>query len=184
MNYVTDFADQAVMLQVIVVMALTLGVLGWWRGAVAWLLAVGASFATVLVLKLLFVACGPALGVPALRSPSGHAAAAAILAGGVAVVMGTSRRRVAAVAGLAALVIGATRLALGLHTTTEVIVGGVLGVAGAVGFARTAGPEPALRLRWLFVVMMVVTLLLHGHHLNAEAHIRAATAALRVCTDA
>jgi Flp pilus assembly pilin Flp len=92
-------------------------------------------------------------------------------------------RRVAAVAGLAALVIGATRLALGLHTTTEVIVGGVLGVAGAVGFARTAGPVPALRLRWLFVVMMVVTQLLHGRHLNAEAHIRAATAALRIWTD-
>src|SRR5277367_6439668 len=149
MLYLTDFADQAVVLPLIVIVALMLAVLGWRRGALAWLGAIGVSFAGVLVLKLVCITCGPALGLTGLRSPSGHTAAAAVIAGGIAVVIGQGGRRAAVIAGLAAVVIGTTRLELGLHTPVEVVLGGALGMLGALGFAWLAGKPPVLRLRWL-----------------------------------
>jgi len=181
MTFLTDFADQAVVLPLIVAVALMLGLLGWWRGAVAWLFAVGLSFTAVLVLKLVVATCGPALGLAALRSPSGHAAAAAVTAGGIAVVVGRSRWAAVAIAAFGALLIGTTRVALGMHTTPEVTLGGAVGVLGVLGFAWLAGPPPALRLRWLFAVITAVALLLHGRHLDAETRIRAAAFGLSVC---
>lgn len=181
MNFLTDFADQAVVLPLIATVAIALGVLGWRRGAVAWLAAVGLSFGAVFLLKLALFACGPALGVPALRSPSGHAAAAAVVAGGLAVILGWRWPRVLALASLGAAAIGATRVALGLHSVPEVIVGGTLGLGGALGFAMLAGTRPALRLRWLFAAIGVAALLLHGQHLNAEARIRSVAFDLPVC---
>ncbi len=181
MHYLTDFADQAVVLPLIAVVALVLGVLGWRRGALAWLVAIGVSFAAVLALKLVFATCGPALGLTGLRSPSGHAAAAAVIAGGIAVVLRQGRQQVAAIAGLAAVVIGATRVVLGLHTPVEVVLGGALGVLGVLGFARLAGRPPVLRLRWLFAAIVGVALLMHGQHLNAETSIRAMAVGLSFC---
>jgi membrane-associated phospholipid phosphatase len=181
MRFLTDFADQAVVLPLIAVVALMLGLLGWPRGAVAWLIAVGACFGAVLVLKLVFVSCGPALHLGMLRSPSGHAAAAAVIAGGIVVALGWGPRDVALVAGLGAVLIGATRVALGWHTIAEVVIGGVLGVLGAVAFAWLAGPPPTLRVRWLFAAIVAVALLLHGRHLDAETRIRAAAFSLPFC---
>ncbi len=42
MNFLTDFADQAVVLPFALVVAVALGVAGWWRGAFAWIAGVGA----------------------------------------------------------------------------------------------------------------------------------------------
>jgi membrane-associated phospholipid phosphatase len=181
MCFLTDFADQAVVLPVVATVALMLAVLGWRRGALAWLAAIGVSFAAVLVLKLVFATCGPALGLAALHSPSGHTAAAAVMAGGVAVALGRGRWVVLASAGLGALLIGVTRVGLGLHTPVEVALGGILGVLGALGFTWLAGKPPPLRLRWLFTAVVAVAFLLHGRHLEAESRIRAAAFGLSVC---
>lgn len=181
MIFLTDFADQAVALPLMAVFALGLGALGWRRGALAWLAAAGGSLAAVLALKLVFLACGPALSSLPLRSPSGHAAVAALLAGGLAAVLGQSRSAVLGAAVVAAVLIGATRLALGLHSLPEVVLGGGLGIVGALGFDWLAGTAPALRLRWLFVGLLGMALLLHGWHLNAEARIRAAASGLPFC---
>jgi membrane-associated phospholipid phosphatase len=182
MRVLTDFADQAVVLPLIAVIALMLGVLGWARGSLAWLCAVGGSFIAVLVLKLVLATCGPAFDMATLRSPSGHTAAAAVIAGGIAVMLGRGRAEVAGLAVLGVLLIGTTRVALGLHSVAEVTVGGVLGVLGALGFAWLAGRPPALRLRWLFGAVVVVALLLHGRHLDAETRIRAVAFSLPFCT--
>jgi membrane-associated phospholipid phosphatase len=181
MSYLTDFADQAVVLPLIAAVALVLAILGWRRGALAWLGAVLVCFSVVLALKLVFATCGPALGLAGLRSPSGHAAAAAVIAGGIAVALGQGRGRVAAIAALAAALIGATRIVLGLHTPAEVVLGGALGVLGVLGFACVAGRPPTLPLRRLFAVVVVVALLLHGQHLNAETSIRAVALGLSFC---
>jgi membrane-associated phospholipid phosphatase len=181
MRFLTDFADQAVVLPLIATVALMLAVLGWRRGALAWLAAIGMSFAAVLALKLVFATCGPALGLATLRSPSGHAAAAAATAGGVAVALGRGRWAVLAGAGLGALLIGLTRISLGFHTPVEAALGGTLGVLGALAFAWLAGTPPPLRLRWLFTAVVAVALLLHGRHLDAEPRIRAVAFGLSVC---
>jgi membrane-associated phospholipid phosphatase len=181
MRFLTDFADQAVVLPLIPVVALALAGLSWRRGAVAWVLAVGGCFAVVLVLKLVSLSCGVALGVPELRSPSGHTAAVGVIAGALAVLLG-GRPRTALVAAIAgALLIGVTRVVLGLHSPIEVVLGGVLGVAGALGFAWLAGRPPPLRLRWLFAALAATALLLHGRHLDAETSIRAVATSLPVC---
>lgn len=182
MRFLTDFADQAVVLPLIATVAACLAALGWRRGAWAWLLAVGFSFAAVLLLKLAFATCGPALGLAALRSPSGHTAAAALIAGGLAALLGYKRPAVLTLALTCAALIGITRVALDMHTIPEVLLGGALGLAGALAFATLAGPPPRLRLRLLFAAVAIVALLLHGQHLNAEPRIRAVAFSLPFCT--
>jgi membrane-associated phospholipid phosphatase len=172
MRFLTDFADEAVVLPLIATIAVALAVQGWRRGAWAWLLTIGASFATVLVLKLIFIDCGPAMGVPLLRSPSGHTAAGAVIAGGFAVLVGARKPAVALASVLGAVLIGLTRVLLGEHALPEVLVSGAVGVAGALGFALLAGAPPPLRLRLLFAAVLLVAVLLHGNHLDAEPRIR------------
>lgn len=169
-NFLTDFADEAVVLPLALAVGLALLVLGWRRGAAAWMLAVGGTLGLVLVLKLAGWACGP----PLLRTPSGHAAAAAVVCGGLALVVVRRDRphRALFIAALAAAVVGASRLLLGAHSLPEVLLGGAVGVAGASLLARLAGPPPhGLRARWVAAVVVAVLVLFHGTRLPAEAQI-------------
>lgn len=169
-QFLTNFADEAVILPLVFAIACTLAALGWRRGALAWVVVVGATLALMLVLKLVAFACGP----PLLRSPSGHTAAAAVVVGGLAVVLGYGRRprTVLLVAAVAAVLIGISRLVLAVHTAPEVALAGVIGIAGALALSRLAGSPPhGLRLRWLAAVAIAVVLLFHGWHLNAEPRI-------------
>ena len=171
MTFLTDFADQAVVLPLVAAVALMLAVLGWWRHALSWLAVIGVTFAVVLILKLGFLACGPIFGPWALRSPSGHAAAAAVVAGGLAALLSPRRWVVLTIATLAAVAIGVSRLELGVHSVPEIVLGAMLGVAGAAVFCRLAGPPPARRPVSLLAVVVVVAVLLHGTRLPAEAAI-------------
>ncbi len=169
MNFVTNFADLAVLLPLSLVIAMCLGISGWWRGSAAWLLGVGATLTLMLLLKLAFIACGPD---HILRSPSGHTATAAVVSGGMMVVLGGRRRWTVPAALLAALLIGISRLALEVHTPLEVIVGAAIGVAGAALIARTAGPMPEFRRNRTVIAALLVVVVLHGTRMPAEAHIR------------
>lgn len=184
MHFLTNFADEAVILPLVFAIGCTLAALGWRRGALAWIVAVGATLGLMLLFKLVAFACGP----PLLRSPSGHTAAAAVVLGGLAVVLGYGRRprTVLLVAGFAAVLIGVSRLVLSVHTAPEVALAGVIGTLGALALNWLAGSPPhGLRVRWLAAVALGVVLLFHGWHLNAEPRIhRAALRAaheLHVC---
>jgi membrane-associated phospholipid phosphatase len=183
-QFLTNFADEAVILPLVFAIGCTLAALGWRRGALAWVVAVGATLGLMLLFKLLAFACGP----PMLRSPSGHTAAAAVVLGGLAVVLGYGRRprAVLLVAAFAAVLIGVSRLVLSVHTAPEVVLAGIIGTLGALALNRLAGSPPhGLRVRWLAAVALGVVLLFHGWHLNAEPRIhRAALRAaheLHVC---
>ena len=167
MNFLTDFADEAVVLPLALAVGVALLVLGWRRGAMAWLVAVGGTLALVLVLKLAGWACGP----PLLRTPSGHAAAAAVVCGGLALIVVRRDRphRALLIAVLAAAVVGSSRLLLGAHSLPEVLLGGAIGIAGASLLARLAGPPPqGLRARWVAAVAVAVLVVFHGTRLPAE----------------
>jgi membrane-associated phospholipid phosphatase len=169
-NFLTDFADEAVVLPLALAVGVALLVLGWRRGAMAWLVAVGGTLALVLVLKLAGWACGP----PLLRTPSGHAAAAAVVCGGLALIMirRDRPRRALLIAVLAAAVVGTSRLLLGAHSLPEVLLGGAIGIAGASLLARLAGPPPqGLRARWVAAVAVAVLVVFHGTRLPAEPRI-------------
>jgi membrane-associated phospholipid phosphatase len=169
---VTDFADQAFILPLVLAVAVALAVQGWRRGAIVWLAVVGATFAATLAAKLMFLACSPVFGPLDVHSPSGHVAAATVVAGGLAVMLTRHRASVLPTALIAACLIGVSRLVLGMHSLPEVCIGAAIGVCGAFALMRWAGPAPRLRPAPLLGVIVVVALLFHGMHLPAEAAIR------------
>jgi membrane-associated phospholipid phosphatase len=171
-RYLTDFADQAVIIPVVLAVAVTLAIQGWRRGAFVWLLVVAGTFFTTLAAKLMFLACSPLFGPVDVHSPSGHVAASTVVAGGLAAMLTGRRASILPAAVLAAIVIGLSRLVLGMHSLPEVIVGAAIGLTGAVALLRFAGPTPRLRVAPLVAVVVIVAMLFHGLHLPAEAAIR------------
>ena len=173
MTFLTDFADQAVILPIVLAVGVALLAQGWRRGAVAWALVVVVTFAAMLALKVLFIACSASLGTGNIRTPSGHVASAAVVAGGLAAVLWRRRSAVLGMAALAAIVIGLSRLALGVHSPAEVMIGAGVGLAGALALPLLAGPTPrGLDGRRVAVIAVAVVVIFHGMHLPAEAHIR------------
>jgi membrane-associated phospholipid phosphatase len=172
MSFLTDFADQAVILPLVVAVAIALASQGWRRGALVWLGVSGATLGAMLLLKLVFLACTPWFAPLEISSPSGHVAAATVVAGGLAALFLRRWAVILPVAAFAALVIGVSRLALGMHSLPEVLLGGVVGLAGAFVLLRLAGPPPALRPARLLVAVVLVAVVFHGLHLPAEAAIR------------
>lgn len=177
MMFVTNFADPAVILPLALVAALMLALSGWQRGALVWLLAIGLSLGTMAVLKMALFACGPLHIGDLVQSPSGHTASAAIVYGGLAGLV--ARRYGAALvpaflpALVAAAAIGFSRLALDVHTLAEVLIGGTIGSAGALGMLLGAGtPPPELPLPRLLAPALAVIIIMHGYHLYAEAALR------------
>ena len=172
MRYLTDFADQAVILPLVLAVAVALAVQGWRRGALVWLMVVAGVFFATLAFKLMFLACSPLFGPIDVHSPSGHVAAATVVTGGLAAMFTRRRASILPAAVLAAIVIGLSRLVLGMHSLPEVIVGAMIGLAGAVALLRLSGPAPRLRIAPLVLVVVVVATMFHGLHLPAEAAIR------------
>lgn len=172
MRFLTDFADQAVVLPVVLAVAVALALQGWRRGALAWLAVIAGTFGAMLGLKLAFLACSPLFGPMDIQSPSGHTAAAAVVMGGLAGLLTRRHISVLPAAVLAALVIGFSRLWLAQHSLPEVIVGASVGMVGAAVLPRLAGPVPTLRIAPLVLMAIGVAALFHGLHLPAEAAIR------------
>ena len=172
MMFLTDFADQAVILPVVFAIAIVLAIQGWVRGALVWLAVIFATFFAMLVLKVVFLACGPLFGPIDVHSPSGHVAAATVVAGGLAALLSRRRASILPVALLAGVVIGVSRLVLGMHSLPEVVLGTVVGLAGAAALYTLAGAPPVLRPARVFAVAVIVAALFHGMHLPAEAAIR------------
>jgi len=174
---VTDLADQAVILPLAALIGGVLAAAGWHRGALAWCLGVAGTLGTMLVLKLLFIACGPFVLGGTLVSPSGHTAAAGVVygvlsAGIVRALTGRGGWTFLCAVVCAGLV-GATRLVLGAHTWPEVLAGGLIGTLGALALTGMAGRPPAqLRLAPAVPVGLALIVLLHGTHLQAETVVR------------
>jgi membrane-associated phospholipid phosphatase len=174
MSFITDFADQAVILPLTAAIGLALLADGWRRGAAAWLLAVAGTFTIMLALKLLFMVCGHSFGTPYTHSPSGHVAAATVVAGGLAALLLGWRGTVLPLAALVAALVGFSRIMLGAHSLKEVLLGALVGLAGTTALLLIAGRlPPKLNVRRITVVAVAVVVVFHGLHLPAEAHIRA-----------
>jgi membrane-associated phospholipid phosphatase len=178
---VTDFGDQAIVLPLTVGTAVIFALSGWRRGALAWTATIGGTLGLILLLKLRFLACGHFPPGTGPGNPSGHTAAAAAVYGGlVAIVMRSiwANKRwtvpcTVAIAALVAVVIGASRLILDLHSVAEVVVGGTIGVGGAVSFVVLAGPPlRSVGIMRVVVLALLVIVMLYGFRLPAEAAIK------------
>ena len=173
-RFLTDFADLAVILPLVLAVALVSAAQGWWRGAFACLLAVSGALATLLVLKLVIYACGSAWPIGGVRSPSGHTGSAAVACAGLAVLLGL-RWTAVPLAAVAAAGIGVSRLALRVHTPGDVLIGGAVGVAAAAVLVASVGPRPRGMARWpLAAVTVAVLATFHGQRLRVEDAIRGA----------
>jgi hypothetical protein len=82
MQFITDFADQAVLLPLALCVAAWLVFSGCRLAARLWLLSLAAVLAAMVVLKLVVLGC--ISGTSALTSPSGHTATAVFVFGGIA----------------------------------------------------------------------------------------------------
>jgi len=176
MNFLTDFADQAVVLPVAGAVLLGLLLLGWRRGALAWAASVAGVQAVMLLLKLATLSCGRYFAWSGLVSPSGHTAAAAMVYGGLLTLLAPASAAgaalTAAFGGVIALVFGLSRIALRVHTPADVAVGAAVGVAGAVLMRRFSGTRPpALSVSWVAVPAVLAMLAFHGSRLDAEPRI-------------
>ncbi len=171
MQFLTDFGDEAVVLPVFALAAVSMLISGWYRGLAAWLFAVGGALGTIGLLKYIFYVCYSVLDVTGIHSPSGHTGAtAAVYGGGLLLLL---RGRVKTVwlvvipVALAAL-IGFSRVEVGAHVPVESVVGGAVGLLGAALLVVLAGPRPPMR-AWPIASAAAVTILLfHGIRFNAE----------------
>ena len=177
MVFVTDFADQAVVLPLAGMVALVLGVVGWWRGLLAWAVAVGVTLGGILMLKLAAVVLCQDFDWGDPPSPSGHVASACVVYGGLAVLLLRKLVPLPLLAVFPVAVAGAmgySRIALMAHDTGEVLVGAVVGLLGVGLLSAMAGARPRV-VGWpVLGAAACTTLMFHGMHLPAEAAIRSA----------
>ena len=178
LQFWTDFADSAVMMPLGVAIPILLVALNERRAALGWTVAVGGVWAAMLLLKFLgyvVFTLDPAspLGGIDLVTPSGHVASATVIYAGLAGLLlrgpGSVFVRTLTVAVLVAVGVGFTRVLLGEHSVAEVIVGGVVGIAGASALATiTRHPLPAWRPLPVLAVTAAIVLVRHGVHLSWE----------------
>jgi len=178
-QFVTDFADEAVVLPVAGAVLAVLLATGWRRGAAAWVGSIAVVLGLMVVLKAVVFACGHLIPWSGLASPSGHTAASAAIYGGLLALLAPQSRRGALVAILAssaiALLFASTRLALGVHTVPDVLAGATVGISGALLMRLLAGPRPRIVPRpWLLVAAALAMVVFHGTRLQAEQRIRGA----------
>ena len=180
MMFFTDFADLGLVLPLAVVVALALVAVGSRREALAWSLAVAGTFGAMLLLKVAVFAWAGAQDGSGLENPSGHAASGVVIYAGLLALVGerfAPRVPVVLLAGtLIGLLFGLSRVALRYHTVPDVLVGGAVGLAGALVLVRLAGPRrpdaPAYRHAVVAAVALAAVLALHGRRLHAEAELR------------
>jgi len=177
LNFLTDFADQAVAVPLAAVIALLLALAGWTRAAFAWVLMVAATLGTIAFLKIIFIACGPSNFVGVVHSPSGHTATAAIIYGGLLALIsrrcGVGLPWALSPAPIVSLLIGLSRISLGAHTWPEVLIGGLVGCAGTLTMLLLSGvPPPRVSLPRLVAFPIAIALIMHGNHIHVEDRIK------------
>jgi membrane-associated phospholipid phosphatase len=178
---ITEFAGQGVILPIVVAVAAMLFLAGQRRAALWWAISVMLVLAIALIAKITLIPCGrywlPGLAV---RSPSGHAASAMAVYGGLAVLItrmaSTSRLRYAALGlgSVAAVLIAISRIIVGAHSPAEALLGGVIGlVSPLLLLTRRDLLVPPYRLRCihLLIAPILLVFLFHGLELGAEERI-------------
>ncbi|NHN83593.1 phosphatase PAP2 family protein [Acetobacter musti] len=173
----SDFADQSILIPVEILVFLSLTLSGRRRDATSWGLAMLAGSTLIVILKLWFERCG----IPSHRvlySPSGHSMGGTMVYGGLLALL--CRRTWVFAAGtiLLAVAFAWSRVALGVHTTCEVITGSVVGLAVvcllrfALNGKDMAGPR--MNVPVTLALICAVAFGLHGYRLGAEAWIQTA----------
>jgi PAP2 superfamily len=174
MQAITDCGDLALLLPLSLILTAALWYFHSPAAALAWLKALAFCAAVTLILKISFITCGPAWGL-AVMSPSGHTSMSTAVYAAIAVVLATHARRsrLILIALGSMLLIGAiafSRLALHVHSVTEVGIGLFIGLTALYIFARNyvSLPHPKMNAIPLAVGTLSVIVMLYGARLSAE----------------
>ena len=140
--------------------------------ALAWLRDIGGALVIILALKIAFgvmLGVGTAFGI---RSPSGHTETASSVYGGLLSLLTGRPWFGTLLAVVIAIFIGVTRLGLGVHSLSDVLVGGLVGIGAVVLLGRSLARRPpslpgASRLLLLLLTLAVVAGL-YGHRSTIE----------------
>jgi len=168
-NFITDFGDSAVTAPLALLVSAFLFFAGHRRLAFGWVLGIGGCAVVIGVLKIVFGACGHELTGIQLISPSGHTAMSTAVYGSltllIVVRLPSSQRRILGVAAALAIIgIALSRVALHDHSSSEIVLGFLVG-AGAVAVFHamlSRAAAPALPLGWLLLSGGVLVAVLHG----------------------
>ncbi len=141
----TEFGDTAVLMPLAAAMLLWLLAMRSPRDAAWWAIAVALCVGTTVLLKVWFYGCPAAAD---LHNPSGHTSLSTLVYGAVALVTASQiqgMQRIIAVGGAAGfiLVIAVSRLLLHKHSTAEIAVGLVIGIAALTSIRLAIPAKPS-----------------------------------------
>jgi membrane-associated phospholipid phosphatase len=165
----SDFGDLAVLLPLAAAM-LALLLLYVPRAAPRWVLALGFCLGLTALLKIAFYACPP---VGDMHSPSGHTSLSTLVYGAVTLVAATTWPGVRSVLVIGGgtgliLVIGLSRLLLGVHSIAEVSLGLAIGTISLAAFSQKYRQAPNMKVWPLLIAAVVLVSIFHGDELHAE----------------
>jgi membrane-associated phospholipid phosphatase len=175
LRMVTGLGDPVFLLSLAATVCVYLWVAGARDAAISWAESLIWCGALVVAAKLAFDTCGLETTALSMRSPSGHTALATTFYGCAAVLLARGRQRLLRFGIVLAAVlvisgVGASRVALGMHSAAEVLVGLVIGFAALALFlarmARNSWAAPPLR--WIVALVTGLGLLTHGLHIDFE----------------
>jgi len=174
-SFITDFGDSAVTVPIALAVAAWLLASHAWRGAALWFLLFGAGALSVFCTKVAYA--GWDIGVPQIdfTGVSGHAFTSTSVFTVAGYFLGSSFSKPAKNLGgclgyFAGIVIGVSRVILGDHSPSEVIVGCTLGAAisaAAIGIIRPRLRIVAAPLVFAFTIVMLM-FTLHGQKAPSE----------------
>ncbi len=158
------------------------------RAAASLLLSFVLAAGGIGTAKLLFIGCLPNLGIE-IASPSGHAALSFAVYAMLAVLLASQFRKPMRLItytfayGLIAAMAW-SRVALGYHTTNEVIaallIGGCATIIAYMYLYHRRNAVPPFNPYFLVLILGTVAFLLHGTRLPAEGFIRQIAAQLKI----
>ncbi len=173
---VTDLGDSAVLGGIVLITTIYLLVSGCRRTALVLLAAFFATAAGIGLLKIIFFSCHNRIALPFdIRSPSGHAALAAVVWGTIGIIIGQQYSGwkkscpLLIALGLIGFISG-TRLALHFHTLDEIIAGLLVGFIGLLlaWILLRRAPSQKFHPLGLVIAALVMATALHGLRLPAE----------------
>jgi membrane-associated phospholipid phosphatase len=172
-SFITDFGDSAVTGPIALAIAAWLVASHAWRGAASWFLLFGAGAFSVFCTKVAYA--GWDIGVPAITGVSGHSFASTSVFAVTGYFLGSNFPKPAKYFGgclgyFAGVIVGLTRVILGDHSPSEVVIGCMLGGVIAVAAIEIIRPRLRIVAAPLVFAFMVVILMftLHGQKAPSE----------------
>lgn len=178
LHVITDLGDAALLLPASAAVLAYLLYIRSTRTASIWATTLALCVTLTVLGKLALYTCASDLYWTDLRSPSGHTSISVTFYGCCALMMGVDKERwtrllLAGAGAATAMAIAASRVLLGAHTITDVIVGSAIGVFCVAWFASRYVTAPRSPLPWAsaVVALALAAVLMHGRHWTIEATI-------------